>query len=85
LAQGFSISTVTTQNTDRLDSQVVYALNAFNAMGYDGQDLKLELGINGMHAPSIKTLMELSEDSSSIQNLTVEEDQKYKSRTPRTH
>ena len=76
--QGFSISTMTTQNTDRLDSQVIYALNAFNALGYDGQDLKVELGLNGMHMPSIKTLMELSEDSSSIQNLTVEEDQKYR-------
>jgi uncharacterized protein YecT (DUF1311 family) len=77
--QGFSITSVTTQNTDRLDSQVVYALNAFNAMGYDGQDLNLELDINGIHAPSIKTLMELSEDASSIQNLTVEEDQKLRS------
>lgn len=76
--QGFSISTVTALNTDRLDSQVVYALNAFNALGYDGQDLKVELGVNGMHMPSIKTLMELSEDSASIQNLTVEEDQKYR-------
>lgn len=77
-AQGFSVSTVATQNTDRLDSHVVYALNAFNAAGYDGQDLKIELGVNGMHAPSIKTLMELTKDSSSIQNLTAEEDQKYR-------
>lgn len=77
-AQGFSISTVTTQNTDRLDSQVLYALNAFSALGYDGQDLKVELGVNGMHLPSVKTLMALSEDSASLQNLTVEEDQKYR-------
>lgn len=77
-AQGFSISTVTAQNTDRLDSQVLYALNAFSALGYDGQDLKVELGVNGMHLPSVKTLMALSEDSASLQNLTVEEDQKYR-------
>ncbi|WFP51324.1 DUF945 family protein [Methylomonas sp. EFPC3] len=72
------VSSATVQNGDRIDTTIQYALGSIDTMGYAARDLALELAIRGLDAESIKTLADIAKESKSFQNLTLEENQRYR-------
>ncbi len=76
-AEGLSFSGETVENADRLEAKLTYGLRHSESFGYSVNDLLMEVAVKGLHAESIKKLVEIT-NQSSFQDLTAEQQNQYR-------
>ena len=76
--QGLLVRSETTEDKDRLSSKVTESVKVLKVMGQSLNDLVLEASIGGLHAPSVRSLVEIGKASCGFRNMTADESQKVR-------
>ena len=76
--EGLQLRSETTESKDRLDSKVSESVRVLNVMGQSLKDLALEASVTGLHAPSVRTLLEIGKATCGFGNMTADESQKVR-------
>lgn len=76
--EGLQLRSETTESKDRLDSKVSESVRVLHVMGQSLKDLALEASLTGLHAPSVRTLLEIGKASCGFGNMTADESQKVR-------
>lgn len=76
--EGLQVRSQTTESKDRLDSKVSESVRVLNVMGQSLKDLALEASVTGLHAPSVRTLLEIGKATCGFGNMTADESQKVR-------
>lgn len=76
--EGLQLRSQTSENKDRLDSQVSESVRVLNVMGQSLKDLALEARVTGLHAPSVSTLLEIGKATCGFGNMTAQESLKVR-------
>ena len=76
--QGLTVRSETTEAKDRLSSKVTESVKVLKVMGQSLNDLALEASIGGLHAPSVRSLLEIGKASCGFRNMTADESQQVR-------
>ncbi len=76
--EGLQVRSETTEIKDQLSSKVSESIKVFKFMGQSMNDLELEASVTGLHAPSVRSLVEIGQVSCGFKNMTADESQKVR-------
>ena len=76
--QGLLVRSETTESKDRISSKVSESVKVLKVMGQSLNDLALEASIGGLHAPSVRSLLEIGKASCGFRNMTADESQQVR-------
>ncbi len=76
--QGLLVRSETIESKDRLSSKISESMKVFKVMGETYSDLALEANIGGLHAPSVRSLVEIGRASCGFRNMTIDESQQVR-------
>ena len=74
-AESFKFLSEVTEKSDLLDMRLQPSLKSAQFNGQTLSDVAFEVGVKGIHSPSIETILKLSEESCGFRNLTFEKDE----------
>lgn len=72
-AEGLRLASEVVERGDRLDMRFTPSLRSLEVAGQKASDLALEIGLNGVHAPSIETLGQIVGDTCGLEHATADE------------
>ena len=73
--EGLLVRSETTEIKDKLSSKVSESIKVFKFMDQIMSDLELEASVTGLHAPSVRSLVEIGKVSCGFKNMTTDESQ----------
>lgn len=76
--QGLLVRSETTETNDRLSTKVIESVKVLKVAGQSLNDLVLEASIGGLHAPSVRALLEIGKASCGFNNMTADESQRVR-------
>ncbi len=76
--QGLLVRSETTESKDRISSKVSESVKVLKVMGQTLNDLALEASIGGLHASSVRSLLEIGKASCGFRNMTADESQQVR-------
>ena len=76
--QGLLVSSETSETNDRLSTKVIESVKVLKVAGQSLNDLVLEASIGGLHAPSVRALLEIGKASCGFNNMTADESQRVR-------
>lgn len=77
-AEGLRLASEVVERGDRLDMTFTPSLRSLDVAGQQARDLVFEIGLNGVHAPSIETVGQIFGDTCGLEHATADETAKLR-------